>query len=172
MSALSEIPHFYPFSSTSPLTPQSAERITNTNERRFADALLTLQSATSIEWVTLAIFHEPGKVIPPPEIKGHCRSHTIPDFLIIAQFQTTVAQLQSEATIFYEIGSRPQTKTGKFKRAKAKQRRSLLSTDQFVGVIGDTQLSEIEKLLTENELAEVLALIFRYANVALPACNR
>ncbi|MBP7774745.1 hypothetical protein KA078_03060 [Candidatus Woesebacteria bacterium] len=130
MQQLPEIPHFYPFVDLQPVTLQSAQLITNVNERHFAE--IVSRVPTDI----LVAYHEPGKVIPPVEYKKNCRAYTIPDFLVLAGFDAYLI----------EIGAQPRTTAGKLKSGKAAQRRTLATTGLPVGIIGTSELLQLEEI--------------------------
>jgi hypothetical protein len=130
MQRFPEIPHFYPYVDSQPVTPESAQLITNVNERRFA------QIVSGVPADILVAYHEPGKIIPPIDYKKNCRAYTIPDFLVLAGLNAYLI----------EVGTQPRTTSGKLKDGKAAQRRTLATTGLPVGIIGSSELQQLEEM--------------------------
>lgn len=148
MQKLPEIPHFYPFVDLQPITPQSAQLISNVNERHFAE-IISRGSAD-----ILVAYHEPGKVIPPAEYKKNCRVYTIPDFLVLAGFDAYLI----------EIGAQPRTTAGKLKRGKAAQRRTLATTGLPVAIIGTAELLQLEEMSYSGFPHAILQLLTSFTS--------
>lgn len=152
---LDTIPHFRPCVDCTPLSDEMAAAIVNENERRLATLLLSLIfTVCDDECVNLMIYHEPGKVIPPPD-KKHCRTYTVPDFLIIHE--------DEQEMYLVEVGSQPRTASGKLKHGKAAQRRTLKTTDLPVVIIGSTELEWLEQLSVVGSPQVVLQQFFSLA---------
>ena len=142
------VPHFMP---TSPgalnyLTLESAQGITNANERRFALLLVAL-------FPGIVAYHEPGKVKPPSSAKN-VRSSTVPDF---------IAFIDSVPHVI-EVGTKTRKNSGKFPAGKAAQRRTLMTTGLPVMIIGDEELAELENLLKERSPVAVMDWLLCFAD--------
>lgn len=148
MRQFSEIPYFYPFVDLQPVTPQSAQQITNVNERHFA--VIVSEVPADI----LVAYHEPGKVIPPAEYKKNCRAYTIPDFLVLAGFDAYLI----------EVGAQPRTTAGKLKSGKAAQRRTLATTGLPVGIIGTSELLQLEEIFYSGFSHAILQLLVSFTD--------
>lgn len=148
MPHIPEIPHFFPYSDIQPITACSIQSITNKNEQRFAALILGLELSD------ITAYYEPGKIITPPELRKNCKLFTIPDFLLIAGFNAYL----------YEVGTEPRTSSGKLKREKAAQRRTLMTTGLPVAIIGSPELQKLEQLFTTQLPHAVLEMVLSLTN--------